>query len=504
MSPHFLHKLVTLFAAILAACASAQTVTVVEYWNTKLNAYFVTGRVAEQQLLDQSLDFVRTGMNFDAIAAQANAASTPGYGAVCRFYVAGINPFVSSHFYGQKADCDKVRGAAGFADGGVDFSTISPSEGLCPVGTTPVFRNFRSAANGVTPNHRYSVSAASAGVAAQNGYSAAEGVQFCVSRVGDVQTGVRLARANVVQVEYASLFDVFDRPDATRFPNIRVQPSRWNIDKILNDVNLKFVVDEYDAIFVYTSQEIPGWINSGSPFEAPNAKNIGLSNLASGSRFGKWKRLRRALQMNSVEFANDRADMQNFPELIAIHELGHHWSQHMINQCEIGPRNWLVSVHPISYLAAGCFHWSYAFFLGQNTDMPGIMYSGPTSSRFNPFDLYAIGLMGYSEVRSYTFSVAPEPSAQAPYKFYPVNIDTLIEGMRITQPTNVAGDGKRIPDLDPTVASLNALVVVVRGAGDVIPHEKLDRLQALAANLPAVWGNATWGRSIMNTSVKAR
>ena len=42
--------------------AWAQPVTVVEYYNKPLDAYFITGRAAEQQQLDALGDFQRTGM----------------------------------------------------------------------------------------------------------------------------------------------------------------------------------------------------------------------------------------------------------------------------------------------------------------------------------------------------------------------------------------------------------------------------------------------------------
>ena len=63
----------TLFFAPMAA---AQSVTVVEYYSRPLDAYFMTGRSAEQALLDASpADFSRTGMEFTATAATAASVS---------------------------------------------------------------------------------------------------------------------------------------------------------------------------------------------------------------------------------------------------------------------------------------------------------------------------------------------------------------------------------------------------------------------------------------------
>ena len=55
---------------LTSAAAAAQSVTVVEYYNRALDAYFMTGRSVEQTLLDGlPADFSRTGMEFAATAA---------------------------------------------------------------------------------------------------------------------------------------------------------------------------------------------------------------------------------------------------------------------------------------------------------------------------------------------------------------------------------------------------------------------------------------------------
>ena len=51
-----------LLVALLSGSAFAQQVTVVEFYNKTLDAYFITGRLTEQQTLDAQLDFRRTGM----------------------------------------------------------------------------------------------------------------------------------------------------------------------------------------------------------------------------------------------------------------------------------------------------------------------------------------------------------------------------------------------------------------------------------------------------------
>lgn len=186
--------------AAMASLACAQNVTVVEYRNKTLDAYFITGRVAEQQLLDSIADFSRTGMSFQASAvATAPSALT----RICRFYVSLTNPYVNSHFYGkQGTDCEAILAAkpAGFTNEGFDFAVLLSTLGIgsandggfkaveevCPNGTTAVRRGFRALniSTGKTSNHRYTVSSATATRAASAGYTI-EGVQFCVTLVTD-------------------------------------------------------------------------------------------------------------------------------------------------------------------------------------------------------------------------------------------------------------------------------------------------------------------------------
>jgi hypothetical protein len=185
------HALLASAALVAATGAHAQaaTVTVVEYYNRALDAYFITGRVAEQQQLDLVADFKRTGMTFEAVAA-ADAGST--LARVCRFYISSSSPFTSSHFYGRdNVDCNLLlaRNDPAFTWEGYDFALRQPAAGVCPSDSVAVTRSFRAAANGKTPNHRYSVSAASVAAAAQAGY-APEEVAFCAAAATDVTPAV--------------------------------------------------------------------------------------------------------------------------------------------------------------------------------------------------------------------------------------------------------------------------------------------------------------------------
>ena len=190
-----------IFASVVAlstlfASVNAQPVTVVEYRNKTLDAYFITGRVAEQQLLDTVADFTRTGMSFQATAA---ASAPVALTRVCRFYVSAASPYVNSHFYGrQGVDCESILAAnpAGFNYEGYDFALQTPTAAVCPAGTTTVYRSFRALAGGKTSNHRYTVSTATYASAATAGY-VGEGAAFCATAATDATSGATATAVGV-------------------------------------------------------------------------------------------------------------------------------------------------------------------------------------------------------------------------------------------------------------------------------------------------------------------
>ncbi len=171
----------------LTSCAAhaAETVTVIEYYNQSLDAYFITARSTEQTLLDSSAGFSRTGTRFVANAA---ADATSNQTRICRFYIASTSPFVSSHFYGaEKTDCALLQAnlPAGFSFEGYDFAvTAADAVGTCPVANkVPIYRAFRAvgaATNGKTPNHRYTASLMEYNKMIALGW-AGEGVAYCTS-----------------------------------------------------------------------------------------------------------------------------------------------------------------------------------------------------------------------------------------------------------------------------------------------------------------------------------
>ncbi len=172
-----LHIFFVLVALVCSAVASA--VTVVEYFSTALDAYFITGRANEQALLDGSPSFQRTGMSFAATEATVESATLS---RICRFYVSVSTPFTSSHFYGKEgSDCEGIRAqnVPGFSWEGYDFATVKPdANNVCPAGNTPMFRGFRAGVNGKTSNHRYYPNLALCEAGAADGY-VCEGQTFC-------------------------------------------------------------------------------------------------------------------------------------------------------------------------------------------------------------------------------------------------------------------------------------------------------------------------------------
>jgi Repeat of unknown function (DUF5648) len=192
------------------AAPTVETVTVVEFYNASLDAYFISARPTEQAALDAVPAFSRTGTRFVAnAAADATSAQT----RVCRFYISLASPFVSSHFYGAElTDCALIQSnlPPGFSFEGFDFAINVPDlNGVCPAASRqPIYRAFRSAANGVTPNHRYTASLSEYNTLLSRGWTP-EGVAYCTTSAHfPVSESARSAAVRQVAAQDASCADV--------------------------------------------------------------------------------------------------------------------------------------------------------------------------------------------------------------------------------------------------------------------------------------------------------
>lgn len=362
MFTKFLH--VTLAALALTASSSAitsawaQSVTVVEYYNKPLDAYFITGRSVEQQQLDMVADFQRTGMTFQAVAA---TASTPDLTRVCRFYVNTPSPYANSHFYGlENSECEPIlaQNLPGFNWEGYDFALKQPVNGACPTGTTTIYRSFRPAAGGKTANHRYTASAASYGAAATTGYNA-EQPAFCATVATDitVQTSAYCGTLyySGVQISYQSRTNLGATNSWVRFTEgqsvvfngrtaqpVREQYASGQIKRIMIEDSTSSWADlgasttnagtSLDSAYVqptsYPRQMATGETvsfnryvafspiqNSGSPLEVGSVSLVGVELITVPT--GTYAACKYSSQISSQYYATGRSDLRRLTSWVA-------------------------------------------------------------------------------------------------------------------------------------------------------------------------------------------
>ena len=127
------------------------TVAMVEYYNATLDHYFATWVASEQAMLDAGgtpTRWTRTGLSYRVYPTAQSGAS-----ALCRYY---IPPALGdSHFFGRDAlECSATgaRNPSFVLEDAAFAYVMLPNAGVCPAGTTPVYRVFSNRADA---NHRY-------------------------------------------------------------------------------------------------------------------------------------------------------------------------------------------------------------------------------------------------------------------------------------------------------------------------------------------------------------
>jgi hypothetical protein len=152
------------------------TALAIEYYNASLDHYFITYVAAEIANLDsgRTVGWTRTGESF-RVYTSAGAGTSP----VCRFYIPPGKG--DSHFYGRgTTECTNTGDANPdfFNEDPQFFHVVLPVAGVCPAGTTAVYRVFSNRADA---NHRYMVLRSLRDFMATRGWTIeGDGVDFVV------------------------------------------------------------------------------------------------------------------------------------------------------------------------------------------------------------------------------------------------------------------------------------------------------------------------------------
>lgn len=159
--------------------ADHYTNEVVEYYIPALNKYFITGRPAEQALLDSMpASFQRTTKKFEIVAKEKYGNVSDVY----RFYAPA--PGANTHAFVDKADRDLINSIpnSGLVDEGADFGTIKPDQfGACPTwAPVKIYRSFRNSPVVNQRNHRYTDNLADYNAMTAAGWTP-EGPVFCAT-----------------------------------------------------------------------------------------------------------------------------------------------------------------------------------------------------------------------------------------------------------------------------------------------------------------------------------
>ena len=160
--------------------SAAAAGSVVEFYNTTLDNYFITADATEAAVVDNGgagPGWSRTGGTFAA----------GGSVAVCRFY-GSITPGPNSHFYTAAADeCAGLKQLQSATPASqkrwnfesLDFNTTAAVNKVCAAGTVPIYRAYNNGfTRGIDSNHRITASKEAIAAVVARGWSD-EGVVMC-------------------------------------------------------------------------------------------------------------------------------------------------------------------------------------------------------------------------------------------------------------------------------------------------------------------------------------
>jgi len=140
-----------------SACAAASepTAQAVEFYNARLNHYFITAFADEAAMLDAGVvvpGWVRTGVTFSAWKSGGDSSTAV---PVCRFFgTPVVGP--DSHFYTADAnECALVKQNPDWTFEAIAFYIEPPQAASCAPGTAPIYRSFYPGPNVAASNHRF-------------------------------------------------------------------------------------------------------------------------------------------------------------------------------------------------------------------------------------------------------------------------------------------------------------------------------------------------------------
>ena len=156
-----------------------QSAPVVEFFNTILGHYFISGGAGEIGSVDKGgagPGWQRTGFGFRAYIPESGVPA--GALPVCRFYgTPGRGP--NSHFYTVRADeCAQVKTDPGWTYEGTAFYLFAPVNGQCASAQQAVYRVYNNRFPQNDSNHRYTTDSRVYAQMQTQGW-AAEGTVFC-------------------------------------------------------------------------------------------------------------------------------------------------------------------------------------------------------------------------------------------------------------------------------------------------------------------------------------